>query len=361
MRTRRWPTRASGKGWTSRRSGISTCSPPAGCFPTSRWCWTSSPPSAWRASVAVHTTRSRRWTLPSIAASARAISRSRGRRSAGRSCSTRTRTRMRSWPPSRLPWPIGSCAGRVSMPGDDAFAALLRRALAADRVAHAYAFVGPPGAGRKLTALAFAKALVAPAGGAPAARIERGAHPDVRLIQPTPPEGNPKGPLLLRIENVRALGRLAALRPAEAARKVFIVDEADRMTAATPQAFLKTLEEPPDRTVIILILSQLRALPATLLSRCQIVRFRPRQTEGTVALLPDGRDEARRRALSVLTEALRKGTDAILEAGDDVGRDRQAAETLVEACWLRYRDLLCAQAGADARLAVFAEAGDRAP
>jgi len=256
------------------------------------------------------------------------------------------------------------------VPGDDAFAAirgqdevvaLLRRALAADRVAHAYAFVGPPGAGRKLTALAFAKALVAPAGGAPAARVERGAHPDVRLIQPTPPEGNPKGPLLLRIENVRALGRLAALRPAEAARKVFIVDEADRMTAATPQAFLKTLEEPPDRTVIILILSQLRALPATLLSRCQIVRFRPRQAEGTVALLPDGRDEARRRALSVLTEALRKGADAILEAGDDVGRDRQAAETLVEACWLRYRDLLCAQAGADARLAVFAEAGDRAP
>ena len=82
------------------------------------------------------------------------------------------------------------------MPGDNAFAAirgqdevvaLLRRALGADRVAHAYAFVGPPGVGRKLTALAFAKALVAPAGGGPAARIERGAHPDVRLIQPTPP------------------------------------------------------------------------------------------------------------------------------------------------------------------------------
>src|SRR5206468_650632 len=118
--------------------------------------------------------------------------------------------------------------------------ALSRGALGADRVAHAYAFVGPPGVGRKLTALAFAKALVAPAGGGPAARIERGAHPDVRLIQPTPPEDNPKGPLLLRIENVRALERLAALRPAEAARKVFIVDEADRMTAATPQAFLKT-------------------------------------------------------------------------------------------------------------------------
>jgi DNA polymerase-3 subunit delta' len=256
------------------------------------------------------------------------------------------------------------------MAADDAFAeitgqdeavALLRRALATHRVAHAYAFVGPAGSGRARTALAFAKALVAPRGGPAAARVERGAHPDVRLFQPTPPENNPKGPLALRIENVRALERLAALRPVEAPWKVFIVDEADRMTLATPQAFLKTLEEPPDRTVIILVLSQLRALPATVLSRCQIVRFRPKHVEGTVALLPDGRDEARRRALSVMTSVEREGVDAILRAGDDVGRDRQTAETLVEACWLRYRDLLCARAGAGSHLAVFADAEELRP
>jgi len=236
---------------------------------------------------------------------------------------------------------------------------LLRRAVAADRVAHAYAFVGPSGVGRKLTALAFAKALIAPSGGPVAARIERGVHPDVRLIQPTPPEGNPKGPLALRIENIRGLERLAALRPAEASRKVFIVDEADRMTAATPQAFLKTLEEPPDRTVIIMILSQVRALPATVLSRCQVVRFRPQRPDGAIALLPDGRDEGRRRALGMLAEVEKKGPEAVLKAGEDVGRDRPMAEALVEGCWLWYRDLLCARAGADARLAVFAEAASR--
>src|SRR5713101_7369604 len=338
MRTRPWPTRASGKGWTSRRSGTSRRWPPAGCSPTSRWCWTSSLPSAWRASAAGSTTPSRRWTSPSIAACARGISRSRGRRSAGWSCSARTRLRMRSSPPSRRRWPIGSCAGRVSVPGDDVFAAilgqdeavaLLRRALAADRVAHAYAFVGPAGVGRKLTALAFAKALVAPGGGVLAARIERGVHPDVRLIQPTPPEGNPKGPLALRIESIRALERQASFRPVEAACKVFIVDEADRMTAATPQAFLKTLEEPPDHTVIILILSQLRGLPATVLSRCQIVRFGPRSPDGVLALLPDGRDDARRRALGVLAEVEAGGAEAILRTGETVGRERQMAETLV--------------------------------
>jgi len=237
--------------------------------------------------------------------------------------------------------------------GQDEAVALLRRALANGRVAHAYAFVGPPGSGRKPTALAFAKALVAPAGGAAAARIDRGAHPDVRLFEPTPPEKNPKGPLLVRIESIRALERLAALRPAEAPWKVFIVDEAERMTVATPQAFLKTLEEPPERTVIILILSQLRLLPPTVLSRCQVVRFGPRRAEGTVALLPEGRDTARRGALAVLARVLDKGGEAVLEAGEDVGRDRQSAETLVEACWLRYRDILCAHAGAPDRLAVF--------
>ena len=244
--------------------------------------------------------------------------------------------------------------------GQDEAVALLGRALAAGRVAHAYALVGPSGAGRKLTALTFATALVAPDGGPAVGRIERGAHPDVRLIQPTPPEGNPRGPLALRIEHVRALERLSALRPAESAWKVFIVDEAERMTAAAPQALLKTLEEPPDRTIVILILSQLRALPATVLSRCQIVRFRPRLAEGAVACFPDGRDETRRETLAALAAALRQGGAALLEAAEEHGRDRHTAETAVEACWLWYRDLLCAEAGGDTRLRVFDRA-DRPP
>ena len=242
--------------------------------------------------------------------------------------------------------------------GQDEAVTLLQRAVSGGRVAHAYAFVGPSGSGRKLTAMAFARALVAPAGGPAAARIDKGAHPDVRLIQPTPPENNPKGPLALRIENIRGLERLAALRPAEAQWKVFIVDEAERMTAATPQAFLKTLEEPPARTVIVLILSHLRALPATVLSRCEIVRFRPRRAEGAIALLPDGGEPARREALRSLAKVRDKGIAGILEVGEQVGRDRQTAEALVESCWLRYRDLLCLEAGSDPRLLVFADVTD---
>jgi DNA polymerase-3 subunit delta' len=242
--------------------------------------------------------------------------------------------------------------------GQEAAVALLDRAIAAGRVAHAYAFVGPPGSGRKRAALAFARALVAPGGGRAGERVERGAHPDVHLIQPTPPEHDPKGPLALRIEDIRELERLAALRPAEAPAKVFIVDGADRMTPATPQAFLKTLEEPPARTVIILILQQPRALPATVLSRCQIVRFAPPHREGAVALLPDGSGEERIRALRWLQDCERQGAEAVLEGSEALGRDRGAAEVVVESCWLWYRDVLAAHGGAAEQIAVF---GDRAP
>ena len=159
------------------------------------------------------------------------------------------------------------------------------------------------------------------------------------------------------MDGVRELERLAALRPAEAPVKVFIVDEAERMTLATPQAFLKTLEEPPARTVIVLILAQPRALPATVLSRCQIVRFLPAPAEGTLALLPDGRGEARARALELLAKAEAGGGDAVLAARRGPGpRPRGGGN--------RGRDLLALVPGpsrAPRRIApplVFAERAD---
>jgi hypothetical protein len=105
--------------------------------------------------------------------------------------------------------------------------------------------------------------------------------------------------------------------------------------------------------VIILVLSQARALPATVLSRCQIVRFRPRAVEGAVALLPGGAGEDRERALGWLAQAQTGGIEAVLQIGEAVGRDREAALAAVETCWLWYRDLLCALGGVDGRTAVF--------
>jgi DNA polymerase III delta subunit-like protein len=204
---------------------------------------------------------------------------------------------------------------------------VLAHALAAGRVGHAYAFVGSPGAGRRTAARAFAGALLGAAG----------AHPDLHVIAATPPEDRPKGPAAIRIDDIRALERAAALRPVRGPWKVFIVEDADRMTGDAPQAFLKTLEEPPPGTVIILILTRTRAVPATVLSRCQLVRFHSAPSPAAAA------DRARVRA--VFQDVAAEGVDALFRHAQAVDRDRPRAEALLEAIWVWYRDLLRAKAG----------------
>ncbi|HEY3066319.1 MAG TPA: hypothetical protein VGL09_11050 [Methylomirabilota bacterium] len=230
--------------------------------------------------------------------------------------------------------------------------ALLRRALAAERVAHAYAFVGPPGSGRTTSALAFAAALVCEGGGCGTCRactqVAGRQHPDVHVIVPTPPPSNPKGGRAIRIDAIRELERRAALRPAAARRKVFVLDDADRMTDDAPQAFLKTLEEPPAHTVIILVLARRQALPATVLSRCHVVPFAAREDTGAAA--------ERAAALELLGEVRDKGPDALFRRLQTI--DRARAEAFVDAYWLLYRDLLLVKAGAPGGLLVNGERAD---
>ena len=216
---------------------------------------------------------------------------------------------------------------------------LLARALESGRVAHAYAFIGPPGSGRTTAALAFAAALLCAKGGCAACRDCRLAfarqHPDLHVIVPTPPERNPKGTPLIRIDEIHELGRQAGLKPAMAARKVFVIDDAEMMTPDSPQAFLKTLEEPPAQTVMILVLPTTRALPATVLSRCQPVRFRP-AADATVAAGVAA-------ALDLLTEVRGGGAETMFRRTERV--DRAKAETFVDGVWRLVRDLLLARAG----------------
>jgi DNA polymerase-3 subunit delta' len=217
--------------------------------------------------------------------------------------------------------------------------ALIRRALEGGRVAHAYAFVGPAGSGRTTTALAFARSLLCETGttcgtcrGCRLAAERK--HPDLHVIVPTPPESNPKGARAIRIGAIRELERQASLRPAMGRHKVFILDDADRMTGESPQAFLKTLEEPPAQTVLILVLSRTGAMPATVLSRCQIVRFAPRD---------DGQAAVREEAIELLAEIHDKGVEALFRRSQAFDRDRERAERVVDALWLFARDLLLAK------------------
>jgi DNA polymerase III delta subunit-like protein len=223
---------------------------------------------------------------------------------------------------------------------------LLGRALTGDRVAHAYAFIGPPGSGRMTTAMAFAGALLCDTGGCGACRNCSAAasrqHPDLHVLVPTPPEKNPKGTPLIRIEALSEMVRQATLRPAMSRRRVLIVDDADRMTEGTPESILKFLEEPAPNTVIILILPHARArtVPATIISRCQIVRFRTRGgVEGAAAVAE---------AADLLDEIREGGPPALFKRTERM--DRERAEGLIDGCWLLCRELLLARAGAPAAL-----------
>jgi DNA polymerase-3 subunit delta' len=226
---------------------------------------------------------------------------------------------------------------------------LLTRALATDRVAHAYAFIGPVGSGRMTTALAFAGALLCAEGGCGACRDCRAAasrqHPDLHVLVPTPPEKNPKGTPVIRVEPLRQMVRETSLRPVMSRRRVLIVDGADSMTEGTPETILKFLEEPAPGTVIVLILARARAVPATIISRCQIVRFRARGgMEGAAAVAE---------AADLLDEVREGGPPALFKKTERM--DRARAEGLIDGCWLLCRELLLARAGAPA--ALFSDAG----
>jgi DNA polymerase-3 subunit delta' len=274
----------------------------------------------------------------------------------------------------------GVWAGIVGQP---AAVALLQRAIAQNRLAHAYAFVGPSGVGRRRTAIAFAQAALCPGQGcgtcATCRRVAASQFTDCQVVAPTPPPGNPKGVPTIRIEQVRDLERTAALAPLEGSRKVFVLDEAERMTLPTAQALLKTLEEPPPRTHLVLIVQNPLALPPTVLSRCQRVRFGPLgeaeaarllesrgippAASGLLARLAQGRPglalgldletlRARREAaLALLAEPLPR-LGVLLDAAPT---DRQTVAAYLEFYWSWYRDALCLAAGGSETLLVHAD------
>ena len=159
-------------------------------------------------------------------------------------------------------------------------------------------FVGPEGIGKQQFARRLAQALLCHHPGAdplePCGECSgckpflAGSHPDFLSIGC--PEGKRELPIELLAGSKERRGQEGlchdlSLAPLPDSRKVAIVDHADTMTEAGANSFLKTLEEPPDRAVLILIASNLDALLPTIRSRCQLVRFSPLKTAEIEALL----------------------------------------------------------------------------
>ena len=167
--------------------------------------------------------------------------------------------------------------------GNETALRLLGRALETGEVSQAYLFHGPFGVGKRMVALRFGAVLVAGGDGGAEDRALRGLHPDLTEIVP---QG-----AFTTIGQVREVVRLAASRPFEGARRVFILG-ADTLNVQAANALLKTLEEPEGETVFVLLATSREGVLPTILSRAQVLRFNPVPTSVVAEFLRQrGADE----------------------------------------------------------------------
>ncbi len=148
----------------------------------------------------------------------------------------------------------------------------LRTSVRTGRVSQSYLFCGPVGAGKTQAAFALAKALLCKSGGDDSCdicnRVGRRKHPDVHFYQPESANGQ------YLVEQIRDIVADVSLAPIQADKKIYILDRIDRMADSAANAFLKTLEEPPDDVVMILLAASRESVLPTIVSRCQVVPFR---------------------------------------------------------------------------------------
>jgi len=274
--------------------------------------------------------------------------------------------------------------------GHDRALAPLRRALAADRLHSSLLFHGPEGVGKRLSAFALAAALncaqpeAEGCGECSSCRRTLKGYGEERLKSPDQNRAPAHHADVLyyaprrrqiQIEQILDLCREAGFRPFEGRRRIFIIDPAERMNREAANALLKTLEEPPPGAVLILISAQPDALPATIRSRCQAIRFTPLPREELAALLTrQGRAEAERlaaladgsvgRALAIdLVEhdAIRGRLVAFLEAcgepggplaalglAQEIGADAETFDRTTELLTSLLRDLAVVAVGGTA-------------
>src|SRR3990172_2099937 len=202
----------------------------------------------------------------------------------------------------------------ASVIGQDRIKNFLGNALKNKRLSHAYLLSGPEGAGCEALAIAFANYLLNHEN--PDAsedhRIRNLSHPDVHLIFPSPaktkeeeyqeilhslvvnpylrlqPWANPS----ISIEKIREIKRKSAYKSFEGRGKVFIILDCERMTTEASNSLLKVLEEPSDKTYLLMTSSKPNLLLSTITSRCQMIKLDPLSAEEIESALKKQTDNA---------------------------------------------------------------------
>jgi len=182
---------------------------------------------------------------------------------------------------------------------------LLRAAVANDRLPHALLFAGADGVGKRSVALALTAWLLCDEDGddacgacASCRQVAASSHPDFQLVAVA------AGKKEIGVDRSRDVKRFTQLRPMRGTLKVAVVDDAHMLTAAAQNALLKTLEEPPEHSLLILVANNPDALLPTVRSRCQRVQFSPLPNDALVDILTrdHGMAPATARQLAALAE-----------------------------------------------------------
>ncbi|HET6477901.1 MAG TPA: DNA polymerase III subunit delta' C-terminal domain-containing protein [Dehalococcoidales bacterium] len=164
--------------------------------------------------------------------------------------------------------------------GQDKSVKILQRGLERGTLAHAYMLAGPPHVGKMTVALNLAQALNCESPKPPCGqcqtcqKVVSGNHADVQIIGLTQ-NGDAAGAKLISIDQVRDMQHSASLPPFEGKCKVFIIEGAELLSVEAANCLLKTLEEPTDKVVFLLLTTNEKLLPATVVSRCQRLELTP--------------------------------------------------------------------------------------
>ncbi|QZA58719.1 ATP-binding protein [Candidatus Rhabdochlamydia porcellionis] len=162
--------------------------------------------------------------------------------------------------------------------GNQAAAQIITRMLSNQAVPHALLFHGQNGVGKSILAKEVAEGLM---GSSHIEKIRKQIHPDLILLYPEGRSG------MYSIEQVRSLVQMVSLPPFEAKVKIFIIHEADKLSAICSNALLKTLEEANSDTYFILLTDEIEKLLETVTSRCYKVRFFPIPSDLIVSFLQE--------------------------------------------------------------------------
>ena len=225
----------------------------------------------------------------------------------------------RKWRPSRF----------SDLAGQEHVTNTLRQAIIQNRVSHSYLFCGPRGTGKTTTARVLAKAVncTNPQQGDPCNEchlcisINDGRNMDIIELDAASNRG---------IDEIRDIRDRVHFMPAESARKVYIIDEAHMLTPQASNAFLKTLEEPPQHVIFILCTTEAHNILPTIISRCQRYDFRrlPGQTiydrlahitdQEAVAIQPDALRLVARNAGGSLRDAENILEQLVVSSGGEI-------------------------------------------